>query len=194
MRNKKNSLCGPYFHETFQQLDDVRNSTTSHESRQGWTPSQLGPSHISCRTFAPTTLQAIAIATTANQATNQKASTKKGFFKHSNAFARPTIGSLTCSSHKSRRVFVVPRISSLCGLDRNILHTCPRPLSLPKGFSLFDFLSAFELLSPYSFLCSDNTALPILPLLFLCRLLGRRRASPHRPAAVSTSQIQRALR
>ena len=44
MRKKKSSPCGPYFPSTFQQLDDVRERTTTHGSRQGQTPSHpLGP-------------------------------------------------------------------------------------------------------------------------------------------------------
>ena len=61
-----------------------------------------------------------------------KASTKKGFSKHSNAFARDAIASLRCSSHKYRWVLVLPKIQ-----------TCPWPLSLPTELSLFDSHSVF---------------------------------------------------
>ena len=63
---KNSSLCGPYFPRTFQQLDDVRKRTTSHGSRQRQTPSQQGPSHIFCKIFAPTMLQAIATTKAGN--------------------------------------------------------------------------------------------------------------------------------
>ena len=45
---------------------------------------------------------------------------------------------------------------------------------------------AFWLLPPCSSLCSGSTALPILPLQFLCRLFGRGHASPRQSAAVPT--------
>ena len=65
--------------------------------------------------------------------------------------------------------------------------SCLWLLSSPKGLSLFDSHSAFCRLAHFSVV--KVQVFQFIPF-NLCRLLGRGRASPHRPAAVPTSQIQ----
>ena len=93
-----------------------------------------------------------------------------------------TNGSSRCSSHSSNRVFCLPKCY-LCELDHSVPPIVLGCLHCPEGFLHFDSHLAFWLLVPCSSLCSDSTTLPILPCQFLCKLLGRRHASPHQPAA-----------
>ena len=117
-------------------------------------------------------------------------SPQQGFSKHFNALSKAMTGSLRCYSHSSSRAFFLPKMLSL--LDHSIPPSCRWQLSLPIGLLLFFFHSrlAVCLLLPCSSLCSDSTGLPIHPLQFLCKLPGRKRVSPHAPAAASIYRPQ----
>ena len=62
-------------------------------------------------------------------------------------------------------------------------------LHCPKGLLIFDSHMVFWLLLPYSFLCCDSTALPILHLQILCEFPGRKHASPQQPPSSMWSNV-----
>ena len=133
-------------------------------------------SHIFCKIPVPAPLQAIAIHAAFHEALRTNGpDSLVGSPSTSKLCPNATIGSLRCSSHSSRRVFLLPKMLSL-RLSHNILSPFPLLPSWPKGLSLFHSLWAFWLLLPCSSLCSDSTPL---------QLLGRRHASPHQQAAAS---------
>ena len=82
------------------------------------------------------------------------------FSKHSNAFASAAIGSLKCSSHNSRRVMVLPKISFFASWIIEFLTPVPGRFHRPESFRCLTLTRLF------GSCCLAHPALPILSLQF----------------------------
>ena len=145
-----------------------------------------------CAIFAPTILQAIATTTSGCNTLRAKASTKKNF---------PRIPTLLPGRRRVFQMFFPQVQTGFCSVQDIFfsswiiifLTPVPSRIHCPK---VFRFLTLARLLSSCRLAhlsAVTNTALPTFSLQFLRRLLGRRRASPQQPAALTTAQTRRAL-